>query len=86
MKKLELKRINLEEAGISQSDIITKKQQRHILGGYGSGTCGWNGAGILKPVCNISKVEAESYATIMGGYWCCDSCCNTEYCAPEMDC
>ena len=34
MKKIKLKRISLEEAGISQSDIVSKKDQKYIMGGY----------------------------------------------------
>ena len=87
MKKLELKRINLEEAGITHSDIITKKQQRHILGGYEYGTCVWwdpfyedgDGGTIIIKECCISEAYARTLAGF-GGFWDCDIAGITHWC------
>jgi hypothetical protein len=88
MKKLELKRINLEEAGITQSDIITKKQQRHILGGYGFGdTCCWQHPMTNETRCCISQTEAFAlFFYVEGSFMGCDSFCwLTAWCG-EDDC
>jgi len=84
-----LSEITLKNANMSPSEILTKKAQKLILGGYGeagygiifaAGTCGWDGGGSYKPICGISKTAATALQSSYGGYWCCDSCSSTSYC------
>ena len=60
MKKRELKRFNWDEAGISQSDQISKNQQKYIMGGYGGddGCCWWLPGFPEEDQCCISQVDA----------------------------
>lgn len=51
----------------------------------GQGTCGvkfytiqWN------IFCGISYNAAQSFYTHLGGYWCCDNCESSTYCAGNM--
>ena len=76
MKKLSLKKLNLEA-----NNMLQRNQLKTVLGGYGeggsSGSCGWKnpeGNGSANVRCNISKDEAKSLFNNWGGNWCCESC------------
>jgi hypothetical protein len=63
--------------------ILSKEEMKNITGG-----CGFIGTFVdeaggtyVARVCNVSKKEALRGAMMGGGYWCCDSCGNTSYCA-----
>ena len=87
MKKIELKPFSLKEAGISQSDIITKKQQKYILGGYEYGLCVWwapdgDNGGYNKECC-ISEAYAYTLWTTWeygASYWGCGLAELTHFC------
>ena len=91
MKKNLLKPFRLDEAGLTQSDLISKKQQKYILGGYDdhSGPCGWflsEYALGYSAMCCISYEFAKFLFDTNGGYWCCyNDCDSTMYCG-GLDC
>ena len=74
MKKISLK-------GISES--LTQREMKNVLGGSGTGTCGWRTTigDTTWYDCGISKEEAQYKASLgSDGHWCCDSCSTSTYC------
>lgn len=52
---------------------LSREEMRKVKGG---GSCGFKVPnGLQHGVnCNLSKAEAQSFASRYGGYWCCQSC------------
>ena len=63
---------------LEASDLLQREQLKTVFGGYVSTGCAYQGgngyAGISSPTMSYS--EAQSGASITGGYFCCASCCS----------
>jgi len=70
MKKLKL---NLEGA-----KVLSKAEQRSINGGSGwtPGSCAFDSGNGYSGMSGVSLDAAEHGASVTGGNYCCDSCCD----------
>lgn len=81
-----MKKINMK----SVFEILSEKEMKNVMGGSGTGTCGWSGNPnayfeiLTFPQCGLSKEEALRYFNDFGGNWCCDSCGSSTYCGDSM--
>ncbi|WP_340200326.1 hypothetical protein [Ascidiimonas sp. W6] len=53
------------------TQILSKAEQRNILGG---GTCAFQGGNGYAGISGVSMAQAQAGAAATGGHWCCDSC------------
>ncbi len=59
---------------INPEKVIKNEELVNLRGGYGSGTCAWEGSSEYAGQCNVTRYEAEYWSNTYGGHWCCDSC------------
>jgi len=70
----------LQKLCIKPENIMKNEELMTLRGGYGAGTCGWDGNyGEFIPWCGFSKDLVILWASTYGGRWCCDT--PTEYCS-----
>ena len=82
---MKIKKLVIREH-IEVADLVSKKAQKWILGGYGgmSGTCAAISPGVGNACC-VSREIAEEFANSYGGRWCCDSCSSATWYA-DLNC
>ena len=69
----------LRKLCITPEKIMKNEELMTLRGGYGAGTCGWDGNGGQFPAyCGFSKDLVILWANIYCGHWCCDT--PTDYC------
>lgn len=62
-------------------NLLSQDEMKTVVGGYGGGTCGWDGGSYSSgPYCGYPKSYVTYWASIYGGHWCCDSCGSSSYC------
>jgi hypothetical protein len=64
--------------------VLSRDEMRQVNGGQmpAPGTCGYQSGNGNIGMCGVSRAEAQAGSAANGGYWCCDSCPTTSYCAP----
>ena len=65
---------------LKEKNLLTRVEQNNLRGGYPTGTCGYLGSDGSHE-CGVNKGYALFMHDWLGGWWCCDSCPETSYCA-----
>lgn len=53
---------------------LSKKEQKHVTGGRGSGTCAYYHSESGAVFGELSSSEAQAMLSNADDHWCCDSC------------